>query len=649
MSARIARWFVGLAFVAATPLALAADDADAARLAIRTKQFSEAVKLLTTQAGAGSTDAEYLLGLALWNGIGVPSDRSAAREQLKRAAEGGHGPAAFALAALLADGTTADRAEAGSWLARAAKAGYLPATTLQSAHALPGADARIGPGFAPDLKLEFARGATRRDDDALLAVVITRDLTERRGEFGRTLLFDAVDAGAARSARIILAAGAAVNAVDEYGETPLMLAAKRADTPMTKLLLGAGAQANLADKAGRTALFRAAAADRAEQITTLLAAGAQVDHADSQGATALDVAANSDATAALEALRAAGGHSGTGAVVASRSTGGLDPTRTGVLYQGWQPLSIAAARDDAAEVGRRLAAGAEVDAKNPLGMTALDVALASHSLRAARALIDAGANLARKAADGSDVLEEVARAGDPALLAAALARAGGVESRGARLVAFAVQRGDASMTQALLAAGAPPGGDDPRRMTPLMTAARAGDIALVKLLVERGARVDARDAHGRTALWYAAAAGSGVVAAALLAANAPVDTADRDGATPLVAAIRAGSPSVVERLLAAGAAIDGPGTAKLQPLRTAVEQRQAALLPPLLARKPTIDAVDEFGDTALMLAARNGDQEISVQLVAAGANLRLRNRDHATAADLAESRGFKALAQKLKG
>ena len=641
-------WLIGALLGLAAVAGHAAGAPEDARLAIRTKQFDMAVRMLTDQSRAGSADAAYLLGLAQWNGIGTSVDRAAARAQLQRAAESGHAAAAFALAALLAEGAPAERAESASWLARAAQAGYPPAVTLQSAHKLPEADARTQAGLPAERRFEFARAAAGRDDDVLLAAVLTHELAAARGPFGRTLLFDAVDGNAARCVRALIAATAVVNATDDYGQTPLMLAAKNPDTVVSKLLLEAGAQADLADKGGRTALFRAAAADSADQVAALLAARARVDHADAQGATAVDVAASNDASAALDVLRAAGGHAGAGAVAAPRVASGLDPTRAGALYQGWAPLAIAAVRDDAAEVTRRLAAGAEVDAATPLGMTALDLALEARAFRAARVLIDGGASLTRKTAAGGDVLELVVRAGDPALLAAAVSRGGGMESSGQRLIALAARRGDAPLTRALLAAGAPAAGGDAGRPTPLQAAARSGDVELLKLLIEHGAPVDSRDANGRSALWYAAAAGSGPAVNTLLAAHAPVDVADRDGATPLVAAIRAASATAVERLLVAGASVDASGPGRFQPLRAAVEQRRVALLAPLLARKPSIDAADEFGDTALMIAARNGDQEISAQLLAAGADRRLRNRERATAAELAESRGFSALAQRLR-
>jgi ankyrin repeat protein len=181
-------------------------------------------------------------------------------------------------------------------------------------------------------------------------------------------------------------------------------------------------------------------------------------------------------------------------------------------------------------------------------------------------------------------------------------------------------------------------------MTPLMNAARIADLELLKLLVDRGAAVDARDARGRSALWYAAAAGHGPSVSLLLSARASPDAADREGTTSLLAAVRSGSLEALEKLLTAGADAD----AKVPPLNAAAAMGRLDMVAALLARKPPLDKLDSFGDTALMAAARNGDEATSLHLLAAGANPRLRNRERATAADLAEARGFHTLAQRLR-
>jgi ankyrin repeat protein len=624
-----------------------AADLETARLAIRTKQFDQAAKLLQKDAERGSPDAQYLLGLALWNGVGVKADAAAARDSLRRAAQGGHAPAAYALAGLLATGSATDRAEASAWMGRAAAAGYAPAVALQDTHRLPLNDARMSKALTTELQIEIARAAIRNDDLALLESTGAATLANRKDAFGRTLLFEAARCDAPGAVRLLLRSGADVNATDEFGVTPLMVAAEQPDAEITRMLLAAGARPDASDRAGRTALFNAAAGNSAVQISTLLAAGVAVDHADLRGWTAFDLAVQREAPVALEALRAAGGHS-TDVVPLKNSSAGIDATRPGALYRNWAPLSIAVARDDVADIRRRVAGGADLGTPTPQGASLLQVAIESNSRQAFRALLELGADPRRKSADGLREIERVVRDGDAALLSIATAAGFAIDPRvDASLLSLAIRRGDVALTRALLAAGIPSTAPDAAGRTPLMHAARAGDPELVKLLLDRGAVVDSSDAAGRTALWYASAAGSSAIVDVLLAVRADPNGASR-GEPPLLAAVRAGSEPVVARLLAAGASADDRGNRKKPPLRAAAEAGRPQIVAQLLEHRPQVDAVDEYGDTALMAAARIGDVATCVRLLAAGANPRLRNREHATAAELAEARGFASLAERLR-
>jgi uncharacterized protein len=69
--------------------------------------------------------------------------------------------------------------------------------------------------------------------------------------------------------RILLAAGADVNATQHGGYTPLHEAAQHGDTEMTELFLSAGADPSLTTEAGETAAATAAAAGHADLASRL--------------------------------------------------------------------------------------------------------------------------------------------------------------------------------------------------------------------------------------------------------------------------------------------------------------------------------------------------------------------------------------------
>ena len=96
--------------------------------------------------------------------------------------------------------------------------------------------------------------------------------------------------------RLLIAAGAEVNAADLHGQTPLMKAALREWAEVFDMLVAAGADVDAADEEGATALLRALSVDEDREAVTrivqsLLAAGADVQQADDEGQTPLMLAA----------------------------------------------------------------------------------------------------------------------------------------------------------------------------------------------------------------------------------------------------------------------------------------------------------------------------------------------------------------------
>jgi ankyrin repeat protein len=69
----------------------------------------------------------------------------------------------------------------------------------------------------------------------------------------------------------------------------------------------------------------------------------------------------------------------------------------------------------------------------------------------------------------------------------------------------------------------------------------------------------------------------------------------------------------------------------------------------VLAHRANQDAQNEFGDTALIIASRNGYSVLVQRLLKSGASTRLRNKDRLSAADVAAARSFSGIAQKLTG
>jgi ankyrin repeat protein len=153
---------------------------------------------------------------------------------------------------------------------------------------------------------------------------------------------------------------------------------------------------------------------------------------------------------------------------------------------------------DAAQAGERetvrslLKDGADVNAAQGDGMTALHWSALSNDVETAEMLLYAGANV--RAATRLN-------AHTPLILA----------SRG----------GHAAMVETLLNAGADKNQSTGTGATPLMLAAASGSVDAVRVLLERGAAIDATESRrGETALMFAAASDRAEVVALLLTKGA---------------------------------------------------------------------------------------------------------------------------------
>lgn len=156
------------------------------------------------------------------------------------------------------------------------------------------------------------------------------------------------------------------------------------------------------------------------------------------------------------------------------------------------PVADAAERGDLAEVRSLLRSGADVNAAQTDGMTALHWAAANGDAEIARTLLYAGATVR------------------------STTRLGGYTP-----LHLAARSGDAGTAGILLEAGADPNAFTSTGVTPLHFAADADAAGVVAALVESGAEVDARDGFSeRTPLMFAAVRGADAAAQALLDAGA---------------------------------------------------------------------------------------------------------------------------------
>lgn len=300
------------------------------------------------------------------------------------------------------------------------------------------------------------------------------------------------------------------------------------------------------------------------------------------------------------------------------------------------PVADAAERGDLAEVRSLLRGGADVNAAQTDGMTALHWTAVSGHAEMARTLLYAGATVR------------------------ATTRLGGYTP-----LHLAARSGSAEIAGILLDAGADPKAYTATGVTPLHFAADADAPAVVEALVARGADVDARDGFSeRTPLMFAAVRGADAAAKALLDAGADpsLETATKDYEA-VSANLRADQrqrarlkaaaepePEEEEEEQAAAARAQQARQAQAQQAAQAQQGQQAAqarqgqppaaqgqtppdapappATPPVRALSSTQQIGKQGGFTALHYAAREGHRSTARLLVDGGTDL-----DHPTVGD----------------
>jgi ankyrin repeat protein len=202
-----------------------------------------------------------------------------------------------------------------------------------------------------------------------------------------------------------------------------------------------------------------------------------------------------------------------------------DPSELRV-YAG---LHAAAAKGDASEIARLIAAGANVNAQDAHSRTPLIVAAHFRHVAAAEALMKGGAN------------------------------ANALDAQKYDIVTIAAVNDDVPMLTAALAGGCSPKNiTSPYVGTALIAAAHLGHADVVRVLIAAGAPLDHVNNLGWTAVMESIVLGNGGKAhtdtlEALVRAGANLNIADRQGVTPLGHAKARGYGEMVRILEAAGA------------------------------------------------------------------------------------------------
>ena len=284
---------------------------------------------------------------------------------------------------------------------------------------------------------------------------------------------------------------------------------------VTVALLGcawpAAAASDLAD---------AVMAGKKDVIRTLLRQKADVNAPQVDGTTALHWAVRLDDTETAELLIRAGAN------VSARN-------RVGVT-----PMLLATTNGSAVMIGKLLEAGADANAPlSPQGDTALMMAARTGKPDALLALLDHGAKVnTREDWGGTSALMWAVTEHHTDAVRLLVARGADVNAR-SHVYPVANGRGTEGPMPEVTKPGDKPVGYANGGFTPLLFAAREGELEPARLLIAAGADINAAGGDGKDALALAIYNGNYELASLLIDQGAKVDQPDAEGFTPLFWAV----------------------------------------------------------------------------------------------------------------
>ena len=506
--------------------------------------------------------------------------------------------------------------------------------------------------------LDLATGEAKRELANYLRGV---GVTSKSDEAAAKSIFVAAEIGALDAIKKHLDAGVDVNSLNKHKQTALHFAASAGQLDAAAVLLEAKADVAVADKYQKTALHYSARNGHKATTALLLEKGSAVNAKDGKNKTPLDYAIAKKRTEVIELLRAKSG-------------------KTTKELLAADDIFAAAEVSDVESIKKLLAGGADVNAKNKGGYTALHLAAKRGQAAAAKALLEAKADIAAASKSGKTALHYVAYYNGNLDLSKALLDAGAAvnakDGKNKTPLDYALSKKRTELAELLRSKG----GKTTKELAAaenIFAAAEVGDLEAIKKHLEGGADVNAANKQDYTALHMAVRRGQKDAAALLLEKGANVN-AERKGKTPLdfagkneeiaallrekggktgkeikaagsiFSAAQSGLVDAVKTHLAAGVDVNGKNKGGYTALHLAAKKGHVEVAAALLEAKADIGLVSKSGKTALhYVAYYNGNLDLGKLLLDAGAPVNVLDKRRKTPLDYAVSRRNDALVELL--
>ena len=440
--------------------------------------------------------------------------------------------------------------------------------------------------------------------------------------------------------------GVPLDAVNRSGKTPLMTAAEAGKCDVMAFLLDQGANINGLDSVNdvkevtanrtdhdesdcrkensdlnRTPLYCALEAGQGEAAKLLIERGCLSSNSDGE-------------TNSLAELAAMHGLKDVFELLADKKSFPFDKIKDGETL-----LTSAANRGDFDSVKFLLQNGANVNAKNSLGDTALSCAvqfLGSSTTEIVKLLLESGADMNTRNERCETRLLLATKMNAEKVVALLLELR--CETNVSNVCSlsplhYAAENNNGRLTEKLLQYGADPSvKEDDEGMTPLHVAANSGSVLAAEVLLEHGVRTNL----GETPLVIAARRGNVSIGMVqfLLQKGSNVRAKDTSGMTPLTNAVidyrGVKSFSVVKKLLNLGSCVNDVENFGRSVLHYIPSNAERKLFDLLLHYGGNVSLPDKNGETPLHLAGSTGNTSYIEWLIEQGADVGALDRENRT-------------------
>ncbi len=414
--------------------------------------------------------------------------------------------------------------------------------------------------------------------DMTEAVIIDTNIQSRDSQGKTPLHIAVINKADPAIITYLISRKADVNARDKNGDTPLHIAVRNNDRTSGEILLAYAADVFYPNVSGESALKTALTRMGGRQDWVLNSN--VIKSSDGAGNTPLHLAAEWQLTAVVSFIIEKGG----------------DPNARNA--NGETPLFNAVKADSTATIKTMLAETAEkradINARDFLGNTALHACIRWAAGNAAETLLayDSQSN-AKKLINARNL------AGKTALHEAS-------------------RTGNLPFIRSLVASGADINASDETGKTALTDALQANRTEAVKLLLEKGASPVMQDMYGRNAYHEAVEYSTTDIIVLLRNSGANPMSRDSYGRTPLSLALRKSPETVIAVIGNNTNLVDSDGNT---PLHIAVsEGSPAETLQALIAAKFPVNNRNRTGTTALLLAVKNGKEDLARSMLISGAD-----------------------------